>query len=739
MTIPLQTDAHLASNMPTVQFDPAFERFLNREVLSQLDIDAGKFWTDFAALLARFAPRNAELLAQRQQLQEQIDRWYRQQPRSELGVRFTAHDYQAFLREIGYLLPEGESFAVATADVDREVAEVAGPQLVVPLKNARFALNAANARWGSLYDALYGTDCIAREAEQAPEAEYNPVRGAEVIAFGREFLDSNFALERGSHRHARRYCIHESALRVELQSGDSTTLRRGDAFIGYRGDTHSPDAILLRHHGLHVAIVIDPGHPVGRTDGAGVADVLLESAITTIMDCEDSVAAVDVEDKLEVYGNWLGLMQGTLTAEFSRGGKAMVRSLNRDRCYQGRDGNALTLPGRALLFNRNVGLLMHSELALLDQQEVPEHLIDAVVTALISKIDLDREGGYGNSSKGSIYIVKPKMHGPEEVGFVCELFAAVEELLGLAPNCIKLGIMDEERRTSANLSQCIARARQRVVFINTGFLDRTGDEIHTSMEAGAFLPKEQIKQQGWIKAYENRNVSLGLAAGLSGRGQIGKGMWAMPDEMARMLKEKEGHPRAGATTAWVPSPTAATLHALHYHRVDVFALHDDLRKGPVEPVEQLLALPLLKERPDAATIARELDNNIQSILGYVVRWVEQGIGCSKVPDVTDTGLMEDRATLRISAKHVANWLRWGLCSEPQVRDALLRMAEVVDQQNKHDPNYRAMATDPANSPGFQAATALIFESSSLPNGYTEPVLHRYRQMAKQAGSSCHSQ
>ena len=715
--------------------NPQFKKLIDQEVLPQTQLDADKFWQDFAALINEFSPRNRELLEHRLHLQEQINTWHLENSSQPIDVA----EYSEFLKDIGYLMPEGEDFKIETKNVDSEIATIAGPQLVVPLKNARFSLNAANARWGSLYDALYGSDAIPETASLEAGTAYNPLRGNEVIAYGRQLLDDSAPLAAGSHKDVVSYKIQQQKLLVDLADGSQTTLADPGLLVAFRGKEESPSSILLKHNGLHIDVLIDREGVIGKTDAAGIDNIVLEAAITTIMDCEDSVAAVDAEDKVEVYRNWLGLMDGSLSVEFSKNGESISRRLNPDRSYQSIEGGDYIASGRSLLFNRNVGLLMDSDIMLGENgKPVPEHIIDGVFTALVSMIDLASSAvGYNNSKTGSIYIVKPKMHGPEEVSFVCELFAAIENMLGLNTNTIKLGIMDEERRTTANLKECIRAARHRLVFINTGFLDRTGDEIHTSMEAGPFLPKEEIKTQPWIKAYENRNVDIGLSCGLSGIAQIGKGMWPMPDEMAQMMEAKVQHPSAGANTAWVPSPTAAVLHAIHYHQTDVFDVQQQLMQRPLSLLSDVLTIPLLMDKDSLSEtqIEDELHNNIQGILGYVVRWVEAGVGCSKVPDINNVGLMEDRATLRISAKHVANWLHHGICSKQQVLDIMGKMAAVVDEQNQSSPDYKPMTENLDASMGFQAAKALIFDSQSLPSGYTEPVLHDYRRREKQQNPS----
>ena len=707
-------------------FHPNLTRFINDAILPFTSLDAAAFWKGFDDLINEFSSSTRDLLADRLDLQAQIDHWHDANP------SFSQTDYEQFLLSIGYLLPQIPDFVINTDKVDAEIATLSGPQLVVPLKNARFALNAANARWGSLYDALYGSDIIVDEPGQPRQPGYDSVRGNKVIAYARAFLDSAVPLASASHAEAVSYCINDGLV-IELKDGHQTRLRDATQFAGYLGDSDAPSSVLFKHHGLHIECVINRGGNIGSEDAAGIDDIILEAALTTIMDCEDSVAAVDAEDKIDVYKNWLGLMTNTLSASFVKGGATLTRSLNQDREFLDPNGAPIMLRGRSLLFNRNVGHLMTSELAHDNAgEQVPEHIIDAVMTALIGAIDLASDAGYGNSCTGSLYIVKPKMHGPVEVAFTCRLFASIEVLLSLPANTIKLGIMDEERRTSVNLKHCIFEARERLVFINTGFLDRTGDEIYTSMNAGVFPPKAQIKDREWINAYENRNVEIGLACGLQGRAQIGKGMWAMPDEMAAMMKAKVAHPQSGASTAWVPSPTAAVLHAMHYHAVDVRAAQESVRLRAPSTLSALLTIPLLgHETPlDTQSIERELENNIQGILGYVVRWIESGIGCSKVPDIHNIGLMEDRATLRISAVHVSNWLKHGLCNTEQVIEIMQRMAKVVDEQNANDPLYRPMADDFEASAGFAAAKALIFDNPTLPNGYTEPLLHAHRVMYK---------
>ena len=705
---------------------PIFD-LVAQEVCPGSGIEADNFWRDFAAIIRDLAPINRQLLEKRESLQAAIDGWHRERKGS-----FVFSDYKAFLQEIGYLVPDVGNVQVSPTHVDDEIALQAGPQLVVPIMNARFALNAANARWGSLYDALYGNDVIAEADGAEKVGSYNPVRGQKVIDYGRNFLDQAVPLAGGaSHHDALSYTINNGQLQVNV-GDESVALAAPAQFVGYLGDALSPTSIVLKNNKLHIEIQVDYSHQIGASDKAGVKDIVLEAALTTIMDCEDSVAAVDAEDKELAYRNWLGLNKGTLEETISRAGTSFVRSMNPDRDYIGPSGEPLRLKGRSLMFIRNVGHLMTNP-AILDAEgsEVPEGIMDAAITSLIALHDLRGEQRVSNSDAGSIYIVKPKMHGPEEVAFTNTLFDRVEDMLGLARHTIKVGIMDEERRTSVNLKACIHAAKGRVVFINTGFLDRTGDEIHTSMLAGPFALKADLKAMPWIAAYENQNVDIGLACGLKGKAQIGKGMWPVPDNMADMMVAKIAHPKAGASTAWVPSPTAATLHAMHYHQVDVASVQDQLAQRQQANVDDILTIPLLGERKlSQQEIQLELDNNIQGLLGYVVRWVEQGVGCSKVPDINNVGLMEDRATLRISSQHIANWLHHGITDKAQVMETLQRMAAVVDGQNAGDAAYRNMSPDFANSIAFTAACDLIFKGETQPSGYTEPLLHHYRQVFK---------
>ncbi|MDZ5710913.1 malate synthase G [Jeotgalibacillus haloalkalitolerans] len=706
-------------NKHGLQVNPSLYEFIEKEALPETGINSEDFWSGFSEIVHGFTPKNRQLLHKREELQQKIDEWHQ-----TYGWQEQREGYEKFLKEIGYLEDEVKDFQITTQNVDREIASQAGPQLVVPVNNARYAINAANARWGSLYDALYGTDVISEENGAEKGSSYNPKRGEQVITYAKRFLDQSVPLQQGSHVDVTRYFIENGQLSAETGDG-KTGLQDPDSFRGHQGSADHPTAVLLQHHDLHIDIRINQSHPIGQTDKAGVKDVCVEAALTTIMDCEDSVTAVDAEDKVLVYRNWLGLMKGSLTERFVKGGETVHRTLADDRYYTARDGGDLKLRGRSLLLIRNVGHLMTNGM-LLDREgnEVPEGIADAVITSLIAMHDI--KGKHANSEKGSIYIVKPKMHGSQEVEFSNRLFNAVEDLLGLERHTVKIGVMDEERRTTLNLKNCIHAVKDRIVFINTGFLDRTGDEIHTSMHAGAVIRKGEMKQSAWLNAYEKSNVGNGLLCGLPGKAQIGKGMWAMPDRMKEMMEQKTGHLEAGGNTAWVPSPTAATLHALHYHQLQVKSIQESLRNQITNRRQALLTIPLADQQWSAEEIEQELENNAQGLLGYVVRWVEHGIGCSKVPDIHNVGLMEDRATLRISSQHMSNWLQHGIVTEQQILQVLEKMAQVVDQQNANDPAYQPMSENFEDSIAFQAAKELIFEGTKQPSGYTEPILHKRR-------------
>ncbi len=707
-----------------LQVSEELDKLISEKVCVNIDVEPEQFWNSFNEVVKEFTPRNKALLAEREELQTKIDNWHKE------NKEFDKETYKSFLKEIGYWVDTNEDFEIETTDVDAEISTIAGAQLVVPVMNARFALNAANARWGSLYDALYGTDMISEDGGAERGGAYNPVRGDKVIEFSKNFMNENFPLSNGTYQEIAAFQINDGNLEITLKDQTKVTLADNDKFVGYSGDVENPSGILMKNNNLHIEVQIDREDSVGKDDLAGIKDILVESAVTTIQDCEDSVAAVDGEDKATVYSNWLGLMQGNLEETFDKGGKAMTRKLNPDRDYSNPQGVGFTLPGRSTMLVRNVGHLMTTP-AILDAEgnEIFEGIMDAMFTITIAKHDLLSNGTFKNSRTGSIYIVKPKMHGPKEVQLTCDLFAAVEKAVGLAPLTAKIGIMDEERRTTINLKECIKVAKDRVIFINTGFLDRTGDEIHTSMEAGPMIRKAQMKQEPWILAYEDWNVDKGLQTGFKGKAQIGKGMWAMPDEMLGMYENKTVHPKAGANCAWVPSPTAATLHALHYHQISVPSVQEDLQKRKEANMDEILEIPLLKEELSAEEIQAELDNNAQGILGYVVRWIDQGVGCSKVPDINNVGLMEDRATCRISSQHIANWLHHGLCDETQVLETMKKMAVVVDDQNSGDPEYENMAPG-YDGDAFQAACDLVLKGRVQPSGYTEPILHAQRLVKK---------
>ena len=709
-------------NEGKLSISTSLHALLEQEIAPDLNLDTEKFWQDFQKIAEKYIPINEDLLKKREELQTKIDEWHLS------NKDFDFDSYKSFLKDIGYLVEEGADFEISTANVDAEIAQIAGPQLVVPVMNARFSLNAANARWGSLYDALYGTDMISEDDGADRGGAYNPVRGDKVIDFSKNFLNDYLPLAEGKYQDVVSFQISNGDLEISLSDQSKTSLKNDSAFVGFKGDESNPESILLKNNDLHVEIKIDRNDSVGSTDPAGIKDVFLESAVTTIQDLEDSVAAVNGEDKTDVYKNWLGLMKGTLAETFEKGGSTLTRSLNEDLSFLSPDGKPMTIAARSLMLVRNVGHLMTNPAVLLDGKEIPEGIIDAMFTIAIGKHDLDQTGSVQNSKTGSIYIVKPKMHGPEEVQFTCDLFSDVESALGLEKNTVKIGIMDEERRTTVNLKECIRVAKERVIFINTGFLDRTGDEIHTSMEAGPMIRKAEMKQQPWILSYEDWNVDNGLSSGFKGKAQIGKGMWPMPDMMLDMFNTKTMHPKAGANCAWVPSPTAATLHAMHYHQISVSSEQSDLLKRERASLDDILTIPLLEDAGSlsADEIQAELDNNAQGILGYVVRWIDQGIGCSKVPDINNIGLMEDRATCRISSQHMANWLHHGLCSEEQVIETMKKMALVVDEQNAGDPEYVNMAPS-FDGVAFKAACDLVIKGRVQPSGYTEPILHEKRQ------------
>ena len=707
-----------------LQVSEELDKLLSEKVCINIDVEPEQFWNSFNEIVKEFTPRNKALLAEREELQTKIDNWHKE------NKEFDKETYKTFLKEIGYWVDSNADFEIETTNVDAEISTIAGAQLVVPVMNARFALNAANARWGSLYDALYGTDMISEDDGAERGGAYNPVRGDKVIEFSKNFMNENFPLSNGTYQEIAAFQIANGNLEITLKDQTKVTLADNDKFVGYSGDIENPKGILMKNNNLHVEVQIDREDSVGKDDLAGIKDILVESAVTTIQDCEDSVAAVDGEDKTTVYSNWLGLMQGNLEETFDKGGKAMTRKLNPDRDYSNPEGGVFTLPGRSTMLVRNVGHLMTTPAILdADGNEIFEGIMDAMFTITIAKHDFLSDGTFKNSRTGSIYIVKPKMHGPKEVQLTCDLFAAVEKAVGLNPLTAKIGIMDEERRTTINLKECIKAAKDRVIFINTGFLDRTGDEIHTSMEAGPMIRKAQMKQEPWILAYEDWNVDKGLQTGFKGKAQIGKGMWAMPDEMLGMYENKTVHPKAGANCAWVPSPTAATLHALHYHQISVPSVQEDLQKRKEANMDEILEIPLLKEKLSTEEIQAELDNNAQGILGYVVRWIDQGVGCSKVPDINNVGLMEDRATCRISSQHIANWLHHGLCDEAQVLETMKKMALVVDEQNSGDSEYENMAPN-YDGDAFQAACDLVLKGRVQPSGYTEPILHAQRLVKK---------